>query len=368
MKHLVLLGGGHAHVHVLKTLSAQSLVNTKITLITPYCRQVYSGMLPGWIAGHYALDDCMIQLTPLARAVHIDVIESACREIDFAKQQVVLANGTRVAFDFLSIDTGSVANRANLATDQDAIAIRPIEDFIRAITTLKENVIARHRAGATSRIAVVGAGAGGVEVAFALQHGLHEYSASIMLISAVKLEAALPKPVASRLIRAITRAGITLHEGVAATQVARGAITLAHGEQVNVDAIILALGAKAATWPQQSGLACDGQGYILTNDYLQSISHPNVFAAGDCATMQNFPRPKSGVYAVRAGPPLTNNLQRAINGDALERYTPQARSLYLISTGDKYAIGSWGKFAWQGRWVWRWKDKIDRAFMAKYRA
>jgi pyridine nucleotide-disulfide oxidoreductase family protein len=364
----VLLGGGHAHVHVLKTLAAQSLANTKITLITPYCRQVYSGMLPGWIAGHYAVDDCMIQLAPLARAANIEVVESACHEIDFAKQQVVLANGARVAFDFLSIDTGSVANRASLTTDEEAIAIRPIEDFIRAIGRLKENVIARHRAGATTRIAVVGAGAGGVEVAFALQHGLRAYDASITLISAVKLDAALPEPVASRLIRAITRAGITLHEGVAATQIARGAITLAHGEQVCADEIILALGAKAATWPQQSGLACDAQGYILTNDYLQSISHPNVFAAGDCATMQNFPRPKSGVYAVRAGPPLTNNLRRAIVGDALERYTPQTRSLYLISTGDKYAIGSCGRFAWQGRWVWRWKDKIDRAFMAKYRA
>jgi selenide,water dikinase len=127
-------------------------------------------------------------------------------------------------------------------------------------------------------------------------------------------------------------------------------------------------GAAAPAWPRASGLQTDAAGFIAVDTHLQSLSHPGVFAAGDIASMQDTPRPKSGVYAVRQGPPLTENLRRALRGEPLVEYHPQARALALISAGDRYAVASYGPFALSGAWVWRWKDRIDSAFMQRYRA
>ena len=364
MKQLVLLGGGHAHVHVLKDFAANPPADTRVTLITPYLRQVYSGMLPGWIAGHYTLDDCIIPLAPLADAATARLVENTCRQIDFSSSEVVCESGERIQFDYLSIDTGSVANA--FAGADRMIAIRPIEKFITAITHLKQQVALRHQQGQCTRIAVIGGGAGGVEIALALQFSLRECGVKTTIISAANT---LPGRVGPRIRRALDQAGVLLHSGAAATAVDDTGVRLANtnGQHLPADFVIGALGAATAAWPRATGLACDGDGSILTNDKLQSISHPQVFAAGDCAAMQAYLRPKSGVYAVRAGPPLANNLRHALTSGGLESYTPQARSLYLISTGGKHAIGAWGGLAWEGDWVWRWKDRIDRAFMAKYR-
>ena len=366
-KRLVLLGGGHAHVHVLKSLIDQALPDTEVILIAPYDRQVYSGMLPGWIAGHYVIDECVIPLAPLAAAAGVRFIQAAATGIALDRQRIACDNGEQVGFDVLSIDSGSVANVAAIAgADTYATAIRPIEQFIDVITALKQRIAANQ--GPPVAVAVVGAGAGGVEVALALQfagrRGNGSAAATVTVVSAANT---LPGSVGPRIARELTDAGVSLRAGVAATRIAQGQVTLADGTSIDADAIIVALGAAAAAWPARSGLACDEQGYILTNHYLQSISHANVFAAGDCATMRDFNRPKSGVYAVRAGPPLAINLRHALEGAALAAYTPQARSLYLISTGRQHAIGSWGPLSWQGDWVWRWKDRIDRAFVAKYR-
>jgi len=368
MKQLVLLGGGHAHVHVLKTLITQPLHDVEVTLITPYARQVYSGMLPGWVAGHYDIEECVIPLAPLAAAAGVRFVQSAATGIASDTGHVECDNGERIGFDVLSIDSGSVASVAGIPGARDyATAIRPIERFIDVITTLKSHM-SMHR-GAAIRITVVGAGAGGVEVALALQFagrrdGGSGPACAVTLVSAANT---LPGSVGPRIERALDAAGVTLLSGVAATSIDQHVVTLANGTAVAADEVIVALGAAAAAWPSQSGLACDAQGYIVTNRYLQSISHPAVFAAGDCATMRDFHRPKSGVYAVRAGPPLAANLRRALNEEPLAPYAPQTRSLYLISTGRQHAIGSWGPLSWEGAWVWRWKDRIDRAFMAKYR-
>ena len=178
----------------------------------------------------------------------------------------------------------------------------------------------------------------------------------------------LPGNVGKRLLRILAERGLELIAGEAATRIEANAVHLASGDKLEADMIITATGAAAAAWPRAAGLACEERGFILVNDNLQSTSHPQVFAAGDCATMINFSRPKSGVYAVRGGPPLVNNLRRFLTEKPLKNYTPQTRSLYLLSTGDRYAIASWGSFTWEGGWVWRWKDWIDRGFVKKYTA
>jgi NADH dehydrogenase FAD-containing subunit len=148
---------------------------------------------------------------------------------------------------------------------------------------------------------------------------------------------------------------------------------LGSGARVACDAPVLATGAQAPAWLAGSGLALDGQGFIATGATQQSTSHPQVFAVGDVASRVDGPyakalHPRSGVYAVRAGPPLAANLRLQLAGAALLPYTPQARTLNLISCGDRRAIVSWGNFSAQGRWAWWWKDHIDRAFVARYGA
>ena len=362
-KKLVLLGGGHAHVHVLRTLGVLPLADVAVTLISPYARQVYSGMLPGWVAGHYTIDQCVIPLPPLCRASGVEFSQTHATGIDFNRNIVRCADGQEIAFDFLSIDSGPVANLALIpGAIEHAISIRPIEAFIEAY----EKIAATIRTSAAIqrvRIAFVGAGAGGVELAMAMQHAFRDLDLGVTLISAANT---LPGNVGPRLAARMRKHGIAILANQAAAEILPNGVRLTSGGIVEADYVFASIGASAAAWPRESSLVCDNQGYILVNDRLQSVSHANVFAAGDCASMEHHPRPKSGVYAVRAGPPLAENLRLAHAGLALKRYVPQSRSLYLISAGEQYAIGSWGNFSWEGNWVWGWKDRIDRGFVGRY--
>ena len=366
MKKLLLLGGGHAHVHVLKSLAESRLANVDVTLISPFVRQVYSGMLPGWVAGHYEIEQCVIPLAPLARAAGARYLETAGEHIDFSTRTVHCADGSMLAFDVLSIDTGPVANTSVIpGAVENAVAVRPIEAFIDAYEDIARDVAARHRAGQRTRIVFVGAGAAGIELALAMQHAYRHAATTFTLISAANT---LPGSVGPRLARILTKRGFCLLPGKAAARIDAHCVHLQTGEMIEADHIIVSTGASAAAWPSASGLATDDAGFIIVDHHLQSVSHPGVFAAGDCASMRDRPRPKSGVYAVRAGPPLAENLRRTLRGQSLKGYTPQKHSLYLISTGGQYAIGSWGNWAWEGAWVWRWKDRIDRGFIGKYSA
>ncbi len=368
MKKLLLLGGGHAHVHVLKTLHDAPIPEVAVTLVTPYARQVYSGMLPGWVAGHYSIDQCVIPLPPLCHQAGVNFRQVAATHINLAEKQVTCADGSRVAFDILSIDTGPVADLSMIpGAQQHGISVRPIEQFIEACTAVLKDVSTRKAAGRDAHIAFVGAGAAGVELALAMQQAITQMPgkgrAELTLVSAANT---LPGSVGPRLARIMRARGLRVIPGQAATRIDAGRIELQSGEIVTADYIIVSTGATAAKWLGDAGLACDARGFLAINTHLQSTSHPLVFAAGDCAGMQEHPRPKSGVYAVRAGPPLAENLRRALRGESLLSFVPQEKSLYLISTGDKHAIGSWGDWAWEGKWVWWWKDRIDRGFMRKY--
>ena len=366
-KRLVLLGGGHAHVFALKSLALlepQPFGDVEVTLISPYDRQVYSGMLPGWVAGHYDIAQCVIPLAPMAARADVRFHQTAATGIDFARNMIHCVDGQEIPFDLLSIDSGPVANPAIVpGLAEHSIPIRPIESFIESYAGLNRDIETRHTRGERTRIAFVGAGAGGVELALAIRHRFSNLDVGVTLISAANT---LPGNVGPRLQRIMRARGVVVLAGQAATSVTKDGVQLASGAMVETDYVIAATGASAAAWPRESGLMTDKDGFILVNEQLQSLSHPNVFAAGDCATMQHHARPKSGVYAVKAGAPLNENLRRALRGEALKRYVPQERSLYLISAGCKYAIGSWGNFAWEGRWVWGWKDFIDRGFIARY--
>ena len=127
-----------------------------------------------------------------------------------------------------------------------------------------------------------------------------------------------------------------------------------------------AAGAGAPDWIKASGFAVDERGFLLTNDYLQSVTFAEVFGAGDCATQEGRSYAKAGVFAVRAAPILAANLRAALAGLPLAPFRTDPRYLALISTGSKHVVGTWNGYAWSGSWAWRWKDRIDRQFVAKY--
>jgi len=360
MRRLLLLGGGHAHVRVLTDFAAAPPASVELRLVTPYRRQMYSGMVPGLVAGHYLEQDCVIPLAPLARAAGARVVWSSATALDAAARRVTLADGSTLDYDLLSIDTGAEIDRGRLAGAREhAVFVRPIEPFVRVLDDLAA------RAAATALdVVFIGGGAAGVELALAF--AFRQAGARVALVTGGgEPLAGYPPAVMRHARRHLERRGVTVLRDACA-EVQPGSLRLAGGARVACDAAIVATGVDAPRWLASSGLALDERGFVRTGATLQSVSHANVFAAGDVATRDDAPHPKSGVYAVRAGPPLALNLRRAAGGGDLVPYRPQRRSLNLVSCGGRRAIVSWGSVSAEGAWAWWWKDRIDRAFIARY--
>ncbi len=360
-RRLLLLGGGHAHVQVLADLARQPLLGCEVLLITPYARQMYSGMVPGLVAGHYRAEQCAIALPPLAQAARVQMVEGAAVALDAAAKEVLLANGERLRYDVLSLDTGAVMDRSRLpGAREHALFVRPIEQFVRLLDGLLQ--LAQER---LLDIVVVGGGAAGVELAMALQHRLAGQTRVALVTGGGEPLAGYTAAVVQMGALVLQRQRVTVFRDSVAEVQARH-LVLGSGARVSCDAAVLATGAEAPAWLRGSGLALDEHGFVCTGATLQSTSHLDVFAVGDVAARVDVQHPRSGVYAVRAGPPLAANLRHLVAGTALQPHQPQQRTLNLISCGSRRAIVSWGRFSAQGCWAWWWKDHIDRAFVARY--
>jgi len=365
MKKLVLLGAGHAHVHLLSTLASQPMAGVQITLVAPYPRQLYSGMVPGFVAGHYQLDDCVIELEPMLRRTGIRWLRASASGLDVQARTIDLSDGSRISFDWLSINTGPVQDRQQIELSmpgarEHGLFLRPIEAFGNLWPRVVELAESR-----VLRIAIVGGGAAGIELAMAVRHRLA--NASITLLTGdAGVASNYPPGVQARLVQALKKRNITVLEDLAVGLEA-GAVFLGCGARLLCDVPLIAIGAQAPGWLADSGLALDAQGFIEVDACLRSTSQPQVFAAGDVSSRVDQSLPRSGVYAVRAGPALTKNLTAVVAGKAPSPHLPPQRTLNLVSCGDGEAIASWGNFSAQGRWVWRLKDRIDRQFIQRYR-
>jgi pyridine nucleotide-disulfide oxidoreductase family protein len=365
MKRLVLLGGGHTHLHVLAAMAREPMPGVQAVLATPHARQLYSGMLPGWIAGHYTLDECAIALEPLARAAKVELALSAAVSVDAKERTVTLADGRVAEYDVLSLDTGATFDRdAIRGAREHGLFLRPIEHFVQLFD--------RVPALATDRVldvVVIGGGAAGFEVALAVHHRLNGTGAERARVCLVTGDTSvLPSfnaKVRQRSVNMLRRARITLMNQKV-VEVGAQQVQLDNGARLVCDVPLLALPTVAPAWLQGSGLALDERGFVATTATLQSTSHPEVFAAGDVASRNDRALPKSGVFAVRAGPALALNLRRRLAGGELMPWQPRERSLYLLSCGERRAIVAWGDFSAQGRWAWWWKDQIDRGFVGSF--
>ena len=367
MTRLVLLGGGHAQLAVLASLAERPMAACDVRLVTPYRRQIYSGMLPGWVAGHYPIEACAIALDALAARGGVAFHQAAAVSIDPPDRLLRCDDGAELHFDLLSIDTGPVAAIADLSGSvQNALPIRPIEGFVAAWPQLVERM---RGAGRRFDLVILGAGAAGVELAFAIHHravtdGWSHLRLTLVGSDTLPLEGS-PGKLRRQVTALLARRGIGWVGGRKAERIEPNRIHLEHGEAIDFDGCLVVTGAAAPAWPRAAGMATDDRGFIRVSPTLQSLSHPQIFAAGDIAAYSDA-RPKSGVFAVRAGPILAHNLRAKCEGRSLEAWHPQQRALYLISTGDRHALASWGRWAWNGSWVWRWKDRIDRQFVRRF--
>jgi selenide, water dikinase len=365
---ILLVGGGHSHVEVLRRFAEQPEPGVALTLVSPDALTPYSGMLPGLVAGHYTHAEAHIDLPPLAQRARARWLRDVVVGLDLGSRRARLARLPAEGFDLVSLDIGSTPDTSLPGAQAHAIGVKPVAGFLRAWTAIQDDADLDRIAS----IAVVGGGAGGVEILLAIQHrlgvlfGTRAPRFSIVTDTPHLLPQHAPS-VRRRIGRVLVARDVVLHLDARAVAVEPGAVIIADGRRVAAERIVWATAAAAQPWVAAAGLACDARGFMRLDEYLRSVSHPFAFGAGDCAAQDAHPRPKSGVYAVRQGPPLAANLRRAARGEPPQAFAPQREALALISTGDRHAIASRGAFAIEGDWVWRWKDRIDRGFMAKYR-
>jgi selenide,water dikinase len=371
-KDIVLVGGGHAHVIVLRALGARPVPGTRITLVARDLETPYSGMLPGWVAGLYTREAIHIDLVRLAQACGARLIHAEALRIDPVGKRVELAGRPSIPYDLLSIDVGITPDLSTIqGAAEHAIAVKPIGGFIERWTSL---LAAALSPGGPRRIGVVGGGAAGAELVMATAarlradaeaNGIDPASFSFALYSAGPLLPVLNGGVRRRVMRALKQRGIAIREHARVVRVTSNAIVLEDGTREPADAVLVSTHAQPPAVVRDSDLSKDPAGFVAVGPTLQTLDDPAIFAAGDCATMVASPREKAGVFAVRQGEPLAANLRRKAAGAPLGEFRPQHDFLTLIGTGDGDAVGGRGRIlAVSGSWVWRWKHRIDTDWMA----
>lgn len=374
VKDVVLVGAGHAHVAVLRMFGMKPLPGVRFTLISREVHTPYSGMLPGLVAGHYGFDDAHIDTGPLTRFAGARLYQDEVVELDLRDRRVICRHRPPVPFDLLSLNIGSTPNTGDVAgAAEHAVPVKPIDGFLRRFEALRARVLERR---GRARIALVGAGAGGVELLLSVQRrllqdvsqaGFAATGLSFVLVSGTAdILPAFPAAMRRRFHAILTAHGIAVIVGAPVVRVEAGRLVLHGHAPVAADEILWTTQAAPAGWLARTGLPLDGRGFVMVENTLAIVGHDTVFAAGDTIAFATRDLPKSGVYAVRAGPVLADNLRRALTGRPLRPFRPQRDALYLVSTGERRALGTRNGLVWEGAWVWRWKDRIDRRFMAKF--
>jgi pyridine nucleotide-disulfide oxidoreductase family protein len=367
MKRLVLAGAGHAHALVLRALVRQPMPGVEIVVISPEPLAPYSGMVPGWLAGHYRFDEIAIDFAPLAAAAGARWCQGEIHALDPARRQLRLADGGTLDYDVLSLNVGSTLH-APPAEHAQMLPLRPLAMLRRRYESLLERW-ANERSDRPFVVTAVGGGAAGFEALLAVLSRLRALRPEravqgSLLTRGTSLLAGLAPAARRAAFRALDRAGVTVQLGG----------SWCEAVDRSSDVVLWATGAEAHEWqrdPARRGaLAVDDQGFVRIDEQLRSVSHPQVYATGDCASWPGEGLPKAGVHAVRMGPVLAGNLRAALRGPAgaadLRPHRPQRHFLALLATGDGRAIASRGPFGAEGAWAWRWKDRIDRHFLRQF--
>ena len=365
-RELLLIGGGHAHALVLRMWAMKPLPGVRVTVVNPLPTAPYSGMLPGFVAGHYARDDLDIDLVRLARFAGARLVAGRAVHIDPEARAVTLEGGRVLPYHVASLDIGITSDMPAVpGFGENAVPAKPLDRFAATWDAFRARALAGE---GPARAAVIGAGVAGIELALAMAFALRDVAGrEVTLIDKAEI---LPGMAASRRAffrRALSDGGVRLVENDAPVRIAPDHVVLASGGRVGADLVTGAAGARAQGWLEGSGLALH-EGFVVVDETLRTPAHPELFAVGDCAHLSHAPRPKAGVFAVREAPVLFHNLRAALSGGGMKAFRPQKDYLKLISLGEKSALADkWGVM-WHGAALWRLKDRIDRRFMDRFRA
>lgn len=361
---LVMVGGGHSHALALRMLAMKPLPDTRLTLVSPDSLAAYSGMLPGMIAGHYQLEDTHIDLPRLCQWAGVRFVRARVTALDSRLNRLTLDDGSTLDYDWLSLDIGSTpALDLVPGAREHAIPVKPVASFRARWQQALDHWPQQDQA---VKVSVVGGGAGGTEISLAIATALARRGlrADISLICASTLLSGYPQALRLAMRKRLHQAGIQVQESSRVSRVSIGQLHI--GKEQPFDLLFWCTGAVGANWLKDSGLALSADNFIRIEHSLRAIGQANVFAAGDCALIDEQPLPRAGVYAVRQAGTLVRNLHRAINGQPLAQWKPQKNFLSLLAAGNRDAAGSRGNLTIQGPWVWRLKDRIDRRFMEKF--
>lgn len=355
LRDLVLVGGGHAHVEVLRRFGKRPQPGVRLTLISRETLTPYSGMLPGLISGDYSVDDIHIDLVPLTAFARARFIADELVGLNLDTNRIELAGHPSLRFDLLSLNTGALP----AVSGTGGTRVKPIGRFLPQLECI------RAAAGAGDTLAVVGGGAGGVELILALRRSLPQGVRLVLVTD--RLLPGLPGRAVRGLHRVLNSRSIEVLQGFRVLASSATRLESADGRTLDVDHLLWVTGVAAPGWAHSAGLATDSAGFVRVDSTLNSLSHPQVFASGDIACLEGQERPKAGVFAVRQGKVLAANLRRHLLGKSLRRYRAQRAHLLIVGTGDERAMAVRGALSLYGRWVWLWKRWIDRRFVERFR-
>lgn len=361
MKRLILLGGGHSHALVLNRWRRRRLREVNLTLVSDVRYGPYSGMLPGYLGGFYAYDETHLDLLALAETAGAELILDRAVGLDAQACSLSLGSGQRLNFDLLSLDIGSTPALDKIAGQEGITPAKPVPQFLQAWERFLTE---------PGPVAIIGAGIGGIELALNIEaclrrEGMLKPEISLFHRGPCLLDGYSP-PVGAFLLDLLRSRGVQVELNAAVSSVVEQRVMAAQREFGPFAWVIGVTQSQAPAWLKTSGLETDSGGFIAVNSYLQSLSHPWIFAAGDIASFSSRPLPKAGVFAVRQGLPLARNLENALQERPLRSYRPQRRYLSLIGAGDQTALALWGAYWGYSPLYWRWKEYLDRRFMAQF--
>ncbi|SUZ31698.1 Selenide, water dikinase [Roseibaca ekhonensis] len=362
-RDILLIGGGHAHALVLRKWGMKPMAGVRLRVITPSPIAPYTGMLPGAIAGHYTIDEIMIDLVRLCRFAGAEVILDKAVGLDPVAKTVTLASERQVAFDIASIDIGITSDLPQTAGFTDhGVSAKPLGGYAAKWEAFLQT------APQAPNLVIIGGGVGGVELALAQAYRMQQ-TGRRPTITVVDRNAQplgnMGLKARAGMVDAMRRYGVGLHLNASPARIGADAVELSDGTRLPSDFTLSVAGSRPQDWLQDTGLDLE-DGFIKVGPTLESSAR-DIFAVGDCAHLSHAPRPKAGVFAVREAPYLYDNLRARASGAPLRRYQPQRDYLKLASLGDKRALAEKFGLRSGGEWLWWLKDNIDERFMAKFR-
>ncbi|MGP4076086.1 FAD-dependent oxidoreductase [Halobacillus sp. K22] len=358
-KRLLLVGAGHAHLEVIRRLKSEAWSNVEVCLISSSRYQYYSGMFSGFTEGLYTLEETRVSLEKVTREARIHFIEKTAVSLRPKQKKVICHDGSVYPFDVVSFDIGSQSLPKDFE-DTVARTIKPNYQFISQIEEIRN----------TTHPLIVGGGAAGTELALSIQtyKEKNQIPGQVKLVTAEKVMNEFPKLVSTRLKSLLTKKGVQVWEDESVKEIHENYIVTDSGNKIRHTSVLWLGGASAEPIFKHSGVEVDERGFALVRDTLQFQEYDYIFGSGDCVTLAEYPElQKSGVYAVKQGPVLWNNLSQYLSGQPLQEYDPQKNALYILSTGKEQGFMVYGPLSHHSHQAWKLKNKIDRDFMAKYK-